>query len=116
MARKIGGVVVLDGTTVKWGTIASIVVGAPMYALAVGYVKNLRTLLSGFEVAASGVLGWAATFVSNPLNYAATGFRLAQTSFTREVGAFGIASFLVAVIVAIATSWIVLVGVTRVLR
>lgn len=116
MARKIGRVTVLEGTTVKWGTVAAVVIGTPIYAFARGYVEFTQLLLGGFSSAWSDFFGWAAEFVSHPIDSAALGFRLAQMTAARELEAFGVMSFFVALLIATATTWVLLEGVTRAIQ
>jgi len=115
MARKIGGVTVLTRKgKLKVGTLLSVVFGVPVYAFARGTVEFVALPFAGLSTAITNVSGWYDRFISVGLSNPVAGFKMADAAFAGAIGSYGLVAFVVSIVIATATMWILIEGVTRV--
>jgi hypothetical protein len=114
MAREIGDVQVVENGSLKIGALASIVLGVPIYALNVEYVRFLRMFDRGITGGITNTIGWFAEFVSVSISNPAIGFDMAALTFRRAVMEYGVYAFGVSIVVAGVVTVILIEGVTRV--
>lgn len=115
MARKIGNVTVLTRKgTLKIGTLVSVLIGVPIYTVAQGLTAGIGFVGGGFSTLIKNASSWVTRFVSVGLSSPAAGFRMAETSFSGAIVSYGVGAFIVSVVIAIVTTWILAEGVNRV--
>lgn len=114
MGRKIGGVTVLKNGKLKIGTLITVLIGVPIYTFSREIAATITFYGAGFSTAVGNVSGWFARFVSVGLSSPTAGFRMAQASFAVAVQSYGILAFIVSILIAIVTTWVLIEGVTRV--
>ncbi|WP_232702207.1 hypothetical protein [Halobacterium wangiae] len=87
MAR-IGGVKVSDGGKIYWTALMSVLIGAPVGAWFLGWIRAIRAYASGLGAALGGVretvVGFIAALFAGPTG----AFKTAQDAFLASIGAF----------------------------
>jgi hypothetical protein len=116
MARELFGTEVLDGTTVKWGTIGSIVFGTPIYLIARGWSRGIAFVFGGIGDSIADLFGWYRLVMSVGLIQATRGWRRSTIEFATSIDQFGIFAALVATAVSGISLTILLWGVTNVIE
>lgn len=96
---RIGETVVANGGSVKWGVVASIIIGAPVYA----YFEGLIGLVHGFREflivdLLGGVRSWAVTLIDLEFVVAEVAVETAWWEFWSSVRGAGVFAWLLSVI------------------
>ena len=115
MARKYGGVTLVKGTRIKWATLASLIVGGPLYAYYVGAIAFLGDIGDGIVTGIDGVR----TFVVGGIDgaYDAIAFSISQTWWSYWSAArstFGPFAWHVTLVVTLVSMWLLTVMLRRV--
>lgn len=97
--KRIGGVVVADGGSVKWGVLASVIVGAPIYASfegIVGLVIGFREFL--IDELLGGVRSFVVTLIDLEITIGVAAIDIAWMEFWSSVRAAGVFAWWITVI------------------
>lgn len=110
---EIGGVVVADGSRIRWAALASVFVGSWAYAWFLGVQEFILLVGNGLRAALSRFEAWVAAAVDTLLAGPTDAAALMWASFGRELGQLGPFAFTVAVLATAGTLYILFVGVAN---
>lgn len=113
MGRKIGGVTLVKDGKLKIGTLVAVLIGVPIYTFAREIAATIAFYGAGFSTAVGNASSWMERFVSVGLSSPEAGFRMARVSFAGAIQSYGILAFVVSIVIATVTTWILIEGVTR---
>lgn len=96
---RIGGETVANGGSVKWGLVASIIIGTPVYAYfegVIGFVVGIREFL--IHDVLGGVRGWLVTLIDLEFTVAEVAATTAWWEFERSIRSAGVLAWFLAVL------------------
>ena len=97
MGERIGGVDVVDGTEVKWGLLASIMLGSPVLAYFYGVINVIQTIGGGVQSGLAGVESFLVSLAIGPFDALSSSIGRAWLSFSADAQFAGVFTFTVAV-------------------
>jgi len=112
MAKRLAGVTVLEGGSIKWATVAGIFLGVPTYALTHGLARTIDLVYAAFEWAVLGPYSFATNLLNVGFADATRGIDAANRSFMTAVSDAGVLAPLFAAGGTALTAYIIYRGVT----
>jgi len=113
--EKLFGIEVTEEGSVKTGALLSVVVGGPLYAWILEGEAWINFAGRTVTRVWSGIFAFTARWIETLIGAPEAGFAAANRTFALAVSDFGVAAYIVSIIVASAVVALILVGVTRVI-
>lgn len=97
MAKRLAGQTVVEGGRLKWGVVAGILIGSPLYAFFEEIIRTIQLIGDGIESGILGIQVFLWTVISTPFRVLSSSMVTAWRAFLQSIQFSGPLTFALAV-------------------